>query len=424
MHVNMPFRTCMYTHFKIRLALWAGPCALAVLAGCSADVSDSDDGIRAPLGIAGSSAVGGSGSSINGTAARGGGGSLIDPDMGMGGADDVDHGSAAGTGNSGVCATVNATAELEPVYLAFAFDVSGSMGAKDLPWYDPALKWDPAVKATRAFLEDATSKGLFASLTAFPVNSKDDRVKCSADTYTRPDVAMTELPSTAFGDRLDAIRSTYWGYGTPTRAVVEGVLGFVSGYREEHEGKYALVLVTDGYPQLCGEGNTISAVQDVVRDAADDVPTYVIGVKNPPLVANDGTVAPDTVSDLNGIAEAGGTEAAFIIDTGDPEKTQADFRKAIDAIRGAAIACSVGLPTPPDGRTFQKDHVLVSRTEGDATTKLEYDQECQSADAWRYDSTTQPKEVVLCPSACTRLHDAKDAKLRVGFTCEQVITVR
>ena len=85
------------------------------------------------------------------------------------------------------------------------------------------------------------------------------------------------------------------------------------------------MLVTDGYPQGCSdEDDSVDAVVSVVEDARDaDVNTYVIGVANPPI--DD---APDTVSDLHALAEAGGTEQAYLIDTGDPEATADDIVKA------------------------------------------------------------------------------------------------
>jgi hypothetical protein len=324
-------------------------------------------------------------------------------------------------GNGDVCATVSATAALEPVYLAFAFDVSGSMGKGDHPWHDAKLKWDPVVAATRGFFEDPASAGLTASLTAFPLDAGDDE-RCDAMSYTHPDVEMTELPSTKFGEALDAIRADDWRGGTPTLAVVEGVLSHVDEYRVEHPGHYVLVLVTDGYPQDCDD-DSIDSVEKAVHAAASDIPTYVIGVKNPPLTDDDGNMAPDTVSNLTGVAEAGGTGAAFIIDTGEPAKTTAAFQTAVDQIRGVAISCSLDVPKPPDGRTFEKDHVLVSYTSGSTETELVYDAECTGERGWHYDDLDEPSQVALCPSTCATVQADAAAALAVGFTCETVITL-
>jgi hypothetical protein len=200
---------------------------------------------------------------------------------------------------------------------------------------------------------------------------------------------MQTLPSTAFGEALDAIRAEDWRGGTPTLAVVGGVFTNIDAYRADHPGHYALVLVTDGYPQNCKD-DSIESVEDAVRARAADIPTYVIGVKNPPLTDADGNMAPDTVSNLAGVAEAGGTGAAFIIDTGDPTKTTASFQAAVDQIRGVAIACNLDVPKPPDGRAFQKDHVQVSYTSDGKETTLAYDADCTSTAGWHYDDLTAP----------------------------------
>jgi len=433
----------MHLHSKSKLTLWAGPGALALLAAanaCSGKISSAPDGLglgatggsQAASGSGGSSgsATGGDSSSIavGGTGAQGGSGSVITLG-GMGGTGTPsDNGGAAGD-DSTLCATVSTGAELEPVYLVFAFDVSGSMGNEGEAWYDPTLKWDPAVEATRSFLEDKGSVGLSASLTAFPTDDDEESERCKSSKYVEPIVPMTALPSTKFGDALDTIRATYWGNGTPTRPVLDGVMTFIDSYRPDHPGHYAIVLVTDGYPQQCDDINTIQTAEDAVRAHADEVPTYVIGVKNPPIMDDKGNSPPDTVSNLNGIADAGGTDSAFIIDTGDPQKTRTDFLKAVDAIRGSAISCNLEVPKAPDGRTFLKDHVIVSTTEGDETTDLTYDEACKADGAWHYDSTDKPTQVILCPDTCTKLQDAQladasKAKVQVGFTCQPVIVIR
>jgi len=373
-------------------------------AGGTAGTSGGTAGASAASGTPASGGNGGSG----GTAAVGG-----TPRI------DVDASPGDDAGAADVCATVSASAELEPVYLAFAFDVSGSMGKGDYPWHDAALKWDPVVAATRGFFEDDASQGLTASLTVFPIDASDDD-RCDSASYVEPLIGMTALPSADFGAALDAIRQEDWRGGTPTLAVVEGVQSFIADYRKDHPGHYVFVLVTDGYPQDCDD-DSIASVEDAVRSVAADIPTYVIGVKNPPLTDDDGNMAPDTVSNLVGVAEAGGTKTAFIIDTGDPASTTATFLAAVDAIRGQSIACNMPVPSPPDGRSFQKDSVIVTYTSGSAEHALTYDATCALDDGWHYDDVAAPTEVILCPKACTTVQADAKAKLAVGFTCAPVI---
>ncbi|KYF98030.1 cell wall anchor domain-containing protein [Sorangium cellulosum] len=383
------------------------PVAMAVLSvaavglGCGSSPSDAGEGAGASSG--GSS--GGEGGSFD----IGG-----EPGPGSSGAG---NGSPAG---GGACATQTAAASLQPVYLAFAFDVSGSMGKGDKKWHDKSLKWDPVVAATQQFFADPSSEGLTASLAFFP--AEDD--KCTSEIYATPDVPLTPLPSPAFGAALDQIEpmtSSDWRGGTPTAWVMRGTSAFIEAQRQQNPGKYAIVLVTDGYPQGCDEASdTIDAVvADAQAALADSILTYVIGVENPPI---DG--APDTLDDLHEIAAAGGTEGAVLIDTGDPSQTTAAFKAAIERIRSAAVSCTMAIPLPPDGSSFDKEKVRVVYTDGaNAATELAYDQSCATDGAWRYDEPASPTQIVLCVDTCTTVQADATAQLSVDFTCESVIEV-
>lgn len=380
-----------------------GLCAFISLAGCSSSNTD-DPGI----GFGGSANTAGSGSSSGGASASSGGASQIH----FGGSGNIAGATGSG-GNGGSCASQNAEAKVEPVYLAFAFDVSGSMGQGDEPWHDRTLKWDPVVAATKGFFTDPASAGLSAALTFFPDSSN----KCEDSSYTTPDVPWTGLPSTAFGDALDVIGSQSWRGGTPTLNVVRGTLSGVKTQMQAKPGRYVLVLVTDGYPQGC-DSNSIPAVVSEVQKVQSTIPTYVIGVKNPPI---DG--APDTVSDLNAIAVAGGTDHAYIIDTGNPDKTTSDFKATIDKIRGSAISCNVDIPTPPDGNTFDKQKVAVTYRSGSNMTLLQYDANCAGSNSWHYDDPVAPKQILLCESTCNTVQTDPAATLNFEFACEPKITV-
>jgi hypothetical protein len=391
-----------------RIARWA-PLIVAtciVPAACSSD--DSSEFTEG--GGRGGRAAGGSGGS---------GGGII----GSGGS--LQNGGQAGVpdGGGGACATVNAKADLEPVFLAFAFDVSGSMGQLDYEWHDPVLKWQPVVAATQQFFEATTSRGISASLRFFP--DKDNAIECTAGTYQNPEVPMTALPSPAFRAAINVVDAENenpeigWRGGTPTVYVVRGTLAYVRAQRALKPGRYALVLVTDGYPQGCTNNTIANVVTDVRAAEQDDIPTYVIGVLNP-----DKPGAPRTLDDLDDVADAGGSESAFIIDTGTPGQTSADFTAAINAIRGQAVACDVAIPAAPDGRSFDKRRVRVDyKSGGGQTTPLTYDQACGSANAWRYDNPSAPTRIELCATTCTAVQADPGAELAVGFTCDPVIIV-
>lgn len=322
--------------------------------------------------------------------------------------------------DGGTCAVASTEVRLLPVRLAFAFDVSGSMGKGDKAWHDKALKWDPVVRATRGFFEDPASQGLSASLSFFPSDGGEDD-RCEADTYGTPAVPMTALPSTVFYAAIQAIEpksSDDWRGGTPTLFVLQGTRAFLQRQAQAERAKYAMVLVTDGYPQGCDDDtDSVDAVVNEAQAAArEGVPTYVIGVANPPLKD-----APDTVSDLGRIAVAGQTTKAYLIATGNESATFSAFREAVTAIREAAAGCEVAIPAPQPGRAFDKRKVSVA-LEGAATSKaLHYDASCADQDAWHYDDPADPKRIALCPATCERVKREPTLRVAVQFGCENVV---
>lgn len=318
---------------------------------------------------------------------------------------------AADAGMPPACAKQTTRATRQPVYLEFAFDVSGSMGKGDKPWHDRKLKWEPVVAALKAFFEDDKSDGFSAAITFFPAD--DDR--CDRESYQAPDVDMQPLPSKSFGEALDVIGMEDWRGGTPTLYVVQGIFDQIESEQQVNPGRYAIVLVTDGYPQDCDD-DSISSVVDLVSSRAANIPTYVIGVENPPV--DD---APDVTSNLTDIARAGGSGKAYLIDTGDPTQTVAAFKRTIDEIRSAAVSCMLQIPEAPAGQTFDKQKVSVRYLSGMSDVALEYDASCGGTSSWHYDDPADPHELVLCPETCKALQGDERAELVVDFECEPVI---
>ncbi|HVW26342.1 MAG TPA: vWA domain-containing protein [Polyangiaceae bacterium] len=317
--------------------------------------------------------------------------------------------------------TASAETELAKVHLAIAFDISGSMGKLDKPYYDPTLKWDPVVTAMKAFFTDPASSNLFASLVFFPIDSGESK-RCSSDSYTKPDVPMTALPSGVFGDAIDAVTPktmSDWRGGTPTLAVVQGTYAFVAPLAKADTGsKYALLLVTDGYPEGCSsDDDKIDTVVAAVKGFANELPTYVIGISNPPG-------GPDTVTNLNDIAAAGGTDRAFIIQTGDPTATVKAFQDAVSSIQMSQLSCDFEIPPPPAGQSFDPTRANVTYASGDTERALDYDASCKSDSAWRFDDETAPKRMILCDATCAQVRADPGAVLRVDFGCARRDVIR
>lgn len=317
-----------------------GLSGLALLAACSGDIAESN---VTPGG--GASASGGS-SSTAGTLNLSG-------QINAGGS----NAGGDGTGASGgieQCAAANAAAELAPVYLAFLLDESGSMG--DGKNGDRKVKWDPVTSALKAFFSDPTSAGITASLTVFPQNqnltmSAADQNKpasCKATDYEKPEVAPTALPDDKTFAAAIAKLDPPNEFGTPTLPGLSGTITYAQSLlKQDASRKVAIVMVTDGEPYGCGNGNSIDATAAAAAKVAATIPTYVIGVGK-------------ELASLNQIAQSGGTDKAFIVALDDPEQTRKDLLDAINLIRGKSISCELAIPPPPRARSWIRTRSMCS----------------------------------------------------------------
>jgi hypothetical protein len=309
-----------------------------------------------------------------------------------------------------VCAAQSAASELRHVSLAFLFDVSGSMGGADQLRFE--TKWLPVVAASEAFFSEVEAAALSASLTFFP--REDAATRCMAPAYTQPDVPETQLPSPLFAEAIDGLNYTLgsnnWRSSTPTLAAYEGMVA--SFAHTPTDTLRVIVMVTDGVPQNCGAADDVQLVADAVRRSG--IKTFVVGVANPP-----GDDAGDNLANLNVVAEAGGTGSAFIVATGDPAQTEADFKAVIDGIRGVSLACNVQIPIPPIGTAFLPEQVNVIYGNAGSEARLSYDPDCVEPDAWRYDDPSNPSTIQLCTGSCGRAQREASARLTVEFGCER-----
>lgn len=329
-----------------------------------------------------------------------------------------DNAPAPTDGGSPACASATAAGELQQLALAFAFDVSGSMGKGDKPYHDKQLKWDPVVEASKGFFASTDIARVSASLVFFP--AEDDG--CDEETYTEPSVELTTLPSAAFGEAIDDVTPESeddWRGGTPTLAVVQATINYVRSLREAgSKARHAIVLVTDGTPQDCEEeADRIEAVAEVVASVSTEIPVYVIGVANP--ITEEEPEPPDNVSNLHQIAQSGGTTSAFLVDTGNPAQTVTSFNEAIAKIRSQGLSCEIDIPAAPSGKTFDKEAVNVSLTTSTIETALGYSADCSDTGAWRFDDPETPAKIVLCEDTCELTKSAADPSLQVEFGCER-----
>jgi hypothetical protein len=369
-------------------------CCCALL-GCGSDKPESTVGPD-----------GSGGTSQNGTGGRGVnlGGGLSDPNAGTGP-------GMNGTGGSEGCAATNSEAKLNPVYLLFLLDESGSMGEDEARRQQ---RWNPVTAALNAFYADSASAGLMASLNLFPKNKNltmgvaDSNLPpdCQPADYVDPVTPPRMLPdTTTFAAAIDAVTPPN-EYGTPTLPALQGTIQYAESLlAEDPARKVAVVLVTDGEPHQC-DGNNVENIAAAAAAVADTIPTYVIGVG-------------ESLQSLHAIAVGGGTEQAFIVPLQNPEQTRTALLAAFDEIRGGSISCELDIPAPPVGKRLDPDKVRVQLTPGgQAPTELPYDANCAAGAGWHYDDPAAPKRILLCDATCSSAKVDTMGKLDVVFGCE------
>ncbi|MFO0662888.1 MAG: vWA domain-containing protein [Polyangiaceae bacterium] len=327
--------------------------------------------------------------------------------QGKGFGDDMQSGTAS------ACVSSVAEAKLAPANLVFMYDKSGSMGDVKTG-FDPSKRWVPVNTGMKQFFTAAGSKSLNASLQFFPLGG--DLAEVCAYPYATPKVALSPVADgSAFLSAIDA--ETPSG-GTPTVPALEGAIAYAKQVKVSRPGEnVAVVLVTDGEPGFWNDsskgvepgcsGNTIATAASAASDAkAAGIPVHVIGVG-------------PSLSNLNAVAAAGGTQAAQMIDVSDPGQTTAAFLATLNDIRKQSVSCSFAIPPAPEGQqlNFNAVNVVLTDTSGKENV-LYYSKDCSRADGWHYDDANGPTQIQLCTSSCTTAQSADNAKLSIALGCQ------
>lgn len=204
--------------------------------------------------------------------------------------------------------------------------------------------------------------------------------------------------------------------GTPTSAALQGAIDYASSYATAHAGDTVVdVLATDGEPEECDL--SLTDIDKIAASGVTGTPkvlTFVIGV-------NDGT---GNLTNLNGIAAAGGTGSAFIVNAGGSANQQ--FLAALNAIRGTAIGCTYQIPVPSMGM-INYNEVNIIYTPGGGGSPVTVPQvasmsACPSmGNAWYYDNPTAPTEIILCSATCGTIEADSTGSLGIALGCSTVI---
>jgi hypothetical protein len=378
----------------------AMPLSLALAVG---SCSDDDSGAQASGGT-GSGAVGG----INVGAAGGGGVGAI----GSGGAINVTRdGGTCTIGEDGSGCTGAAYAgEVVPLDIYIMFDQSGSMCAcidppkTNNPCPDPTCnktRLDAIREAAGQFLNDPRSAGIGVGISYFGFNPIGS-ASCNVADYSNAAVEVGALPGHA-----DAIMQSLNGIQptgeTPSAAAVRGACNYARQYKESQQGhEVVILLLTDGRPEApvtCRSGTCCPTLEDTVAAASEclggttRIKTYVLGVG--PFLQN-----------LEQIAQAGGTDHAYLVEGNDVSQQVLD---ALRAIRGdATIPCDLKLPpTPPGTLDFTKVNIVYANSACEPTYiyHVENSGGCTDQGGWFYDDPNAPQTIHLCPTSCNQVSD-------------------
>jgi hypothetical protein len=183
-----------------------------------------------------------------------------------------------------------------------------------------------------------------------------------------------------------------------------------------------LLLLTDGEPKApmtCASGTCCPTLADAVQAAADcrggepGIATYVLGVG--PFLDN-----------LQQIAQAGGTDHAYLIGDQDVEQK---VLQALDSIRNAAsIPCELKIPEPTGGTALDYGLVNVAYQDSSCALSTIYNvPDAPSCDAaaggWYYDDPAAPSSVKLCGASCDRV-SAPGGRLAFTVGCETETLVK
>jgi Mg-chelatase subunit ChlD len=361
------------------------------------------------------------------SASTGGGGSS-GPEITIGGSLSLPGENGASSGATATCHAQVREGQRVPIDMYLLVDSSGSMAER----VGAGTKWEVVSTALTAFLNDPRNEGTGVGLGYFPAAQAACMQgdpgcfcipftpicfslvggSCTVSDYSTAAVPLA-LPAqltTAIGN----LAAHQLGGGTPTRPALEGALQSVNAWATQHpDRKAVLVLATDGEPSGC-DPNTPQDVADVAASALAGphaIRTFVIGVGS-------------SLVSLNLVAKAGGTDHAFLVDTGgDVAK---DFADALDQIRGAASSCDFTIPRAGSGAEKidpTKVNVSYGANGGGAMTRVPQTfmgdgKNCDSNGGWYYDDPAAPTVIKLCDATCRSL---SGSAIQVEFGCDTVV---
>jgi hypothetical protein len=259
----------------------------------------------------------------------------------------------------------------------------------------------PVRSAMRTFLQDPESAGIGVGLAFFgnhPLNANRDPVVCSVEHYSTASVGIAPLPGNAT-ELIDALDAGMPEGGTPTHLAIDGACKQVSNFKTSNPGhKVVVLLVTDGIPEYSCNATIQLAEAAAGNCFANGTGTeiYVLGV-----TANNNGQG-NSLTQLDRIAVAGGTEHAYLTDTKD---VAGSMLAALNSIRAdAVIPCDLTIPPPPPGETLAPDklNIGICNPSGQPvpTPYVGDVNSCGDHAGWYYNDPNSPSTIHLCNVTC------------------------
>jgi hypothetical protein len=234
---------------------------------------------------------------------------------------------------------------------------------------------------------------------------------CNAADYAGAAVEIAPLPAVA-----SAITSSIAAHqpttSTPTSAALQGAVDHAKAWATSHANDaVVVVLATDGDPTECDTDlGHIDAIAAGAFASPQKIPTFVIGVGS-------------LLSNLNGIAAAGGTGQAFLVDTGGNVNQQ--FLDAMNTIRHAALGCQYQIPLPASGTPNYQEVNVVYTPAGGAPQTFPYVASKASCPAtgngWYYDDAAHPMQIILCDATCTEVKGDTTGQVDITLGCATIL---
>ena len=310
------------------------------------------------------------------------------------------------SGGQSACAAIVQVRELRGTDFYVLLDQSESMNYTVAP-PGSGTWWQAVQEGFSRLVNDPGLAGSRVGLQFLPLGGAAP-ASCTAD-YAALAVPVGPLP-----DSAAALVAAVEGHAPTTTAFTPlgpALAGLIAGLPRAPAGTPVVLVVTDGFPTECEPGD-LAGIAAIVRSAHEPP----LGVKTHVLGVNLG----DAATNLDPIAEAGGTEAAMRV-SARAEPAEAIYQAMRSALR-TPIDCQWLLPSTPAGASQPLDKTQITfrgpgAPEPQRIPYVESRSGCDgdSAQGWFVQRALEHSTqfVVLCPRSCAEVQSAEEVKITI-----------